>query len=429
MKSLYWEKGEFKLWILFLCAFHFFPFITTRGSLVMYAWAYGLPLIYILLNLNYLKKIISFIAHSEVLITVVFIAVLTCASILIPVVYGTGDMTYFSDAIMTMIKIIIRMLFLVMIIIKYIPNATRETFMKYFIFSCCLYVCGTVVMLLSPGIKNIFWELVKESEHAKKLALETRYSTRYGWAGFSGFEYTFKCVLALIFNDYLINKSIKKNKVWLMIGVSVILIVGTLFYGRIGSLFGILVIGVMFLRLLAKRPKLLIVVICGGVAAAIGLLILQSRNTAIQAWFEWAFDLFVTFIRTGKFETESSNVLLQQMLFIPETETLLFGDGRYTTPTGYYMSTDAGIMRATLFGGLVFAIIRYLSVYLVFAIKILKDGQTKADIWLYAWMFLLCFVFEIKGEILFSCLPIFIWLIVMDKYEKWRNQDGKRFGF
>ena len=118
MKSLYWEKGEFKLWILLLCAFHFFPFITTRGSLVMYAWAYGLPLIYIMLNLNYLKKIISFIAYSEVLITVVFIGVLSCASILIPVMYGTGDMTYFSDAIMTMIKIIIRMLFLVMIIIK-----------------------------------------------------------------------------------------------------------------------------------------------------------------------------------------------------------------------------------------------------------------------------------------------------------------------
>ena len=429
MKYIYWEKDEFKLWILLLCAYHFFPFITSKGSLLLYAWAYGIPLVYFACNLNYLKKIISLMIHSEVLITIVLCITLACLSMLIPVLHGTYDFSYFFDSIMTMVKILIRMLFLVMIIIKNIPNASQETFMKYFIFSCCLYIFGTIVMLLFPSIKNVFFELVKESEHAKSMALETRYSTRYGWAGFSGFEYTFKCVLALIFNDYLICKSIKEKRIWKMIGVSAFLLVGTLFYGRIGSLFGIVVIGVLGLRLLAKRSKIFIWVICGGIAVCLGLLVMQSRNDSIRAWFVWAFDLFVTFAQTGKFETASSNILLEQMIFMPKNMTILLGDGMYTTTEGYYMSTDAGIMRSLLFGGILFVLVRYFSVYIVYLINILKKNQSKIRRRLYEWMFLLCFVFEIKGEILFSCLPIFIWLIVFEKYEKWRCEDGERFEF
>ena len=120
-------------------------------------------------------------------------------SILIPVFHNTGDFTYFTGAIMTMIKILIRMLFLVVVIVKNIPNATKETFMKYFIFSCCLYICSTIIMLIVPSIRSMFWELVKESESAKAMALEARYQTRYGWGGFSGFEYTFKCVMEFFF--------------------------------------------------------------------------------------------------------------------------------------------------------------------------------------------------------------------------------------
>ena len=92
--------------------------------------------------------------------------------------------------------------------------------MKYFIFSCCLYICGTIIMLIVPQIRDLFLEIIKESEYSKELAAETRYSTRYGWAGFSGFEYTFKCVLALIFNDYFISKVVKHKKTWYVIGVS-----------------------------------------------------------------------------------------------------------------------------------------------------------------------------------------------------------------
>lgn len=429
MRNIFWEKGEFKWWILLLCAYHFFPFITTKGSILLYIWAYIVPLAYLALNINYLKKIVSAIIYSEAMIAVSGIILLSCVSILIPVFHNTGDFTYFTGAIMTMIKILIRMLFLVVVIVKNIPSATKETFMKYFIFSCCLYICGTIIMLIVPSIRGMFWELVKESESAKAMALEARYQTRYGWGGFSGFEYTFKCVMGIIFVCYLIEKDIKNKNNIMWITVGIVLFAGTLFYGRVGSLLSMIIILTMGIKLLIKRPKILVLVIAGILVGAIALFILQSKNEAIQAWFEWAFDLFVTFFKTGKFETDSSNVLLEQMLFIPKTSTILLGDGMYTTEKGYYMFTDAGIMRTVLFGGIGFVLIRYASVYLILGLNILKDSLTKAERTMYFWILFVCIIFEIKGEIIFSCLPIFIWLIIIEKYKKGNKKDGKRFEF
>lgn len=422
MRNLVWEKNEFKLWILLLCAYHFFPFITTRGSIILYAWAYLIPIIYIVCNLNYLCKIVSAFAYSEAFICIVGIMVLACGSILIPIIYGTGDFTYFTESILGLVKILVRMLFICIVILKNIPNATKETFMKYFVFSCCLYICSTFLMISLPGLKDLFYEIVKETEHAKLMAMDPRYTTRYGWAGFSGFEYTFKCVLAIIFTCYLLERKIKENRAWIYVGIALFLLIGTLFYGRIGSLFGLGVLCVLFLRLLKKRPKILIGVIICGVLACIGLFILQSRSESVRTWFEWAFDLLVTFIETGKLQTDSSNVLIQQMLFIPEPQTLLFGDGMYSTATGYYMETDAGIMRTLLFGGIGFALFRYLIFYLPLSWKILNRDTNKEQKWLFLWVLLLCIIFEIKGEILFSCIPVFIWVFMIDKYKKMEGQ-------
>ena len=425
MRNIFWEKGEFKWWILLLCAYHFFPFITTKGSILLYIWAYIVPLAYLALNINYLKKIVSAIIYSEAMIAISGIVLLSCASILIPVFHNTGDFTYFTGAIMTMIKILIRMLFLVVVIVKNIPNATKETFMKYFIFSCCLYICSTIIMLIVPSIRSMFWELVKESESAKAMALEARYQTRYGWGGFSGFEYTFKCVMGILFINYLVDINIGVKKVWYWVVTALFLFVGTLFYGRIGSVVAVLILLLMLLNLLMRRPKILSVIVVGGVIGIIGLLILQSRNEAVQAWFQWAFDLFVTFIKTGKMETGSTNVLFERMLFIPEIKTMLIGDGLYSTADGYYMSTDAGIMRPVLFGGILFAVLRYLSVYAVLFINCLKEGIKREEKNLYFLLLLICIVFEVKGEIIFSCLPIFLWLLVIKAYNR-REKDGKR---
>ena len=361
MQTGYWEKGEFKLWILLLCAYHFFPFITVRGSIIMYAFAYLVPLVYMVLNFDLLVKTLSKIVYSDLLLCIIPLVLLTAAAVIIPIIYGTYDYTYFTEEIMAVTKIMFRMLFLVMLIKKNIPNADLRTFCKYFIFSCLLYIGSTVVMMVIPQIKDFFYSIIKENEHSKTLALETRYSTRYGWAGFSTFEYTFKCLIAIIFNNYFIQKNIKRKYVLFPIAVTAVLLVGTLFYGRIGTLAALIILFFFALRLMIKRPKIFMWCVAGLLLCIAALLVLKNRVPAIDAWFDWAFDLVINFINKKTLRTDSSDVLLNRMLFIPDFKTILIGDGRYTENELYYMETDAGIMRPLLFGGLIFAFVRYIS--------------------------------------------------------------------
>ena len=91
-----------------------------------------------------------------------------------------------------------------------------------------------------------------------------------------------------------------KKKVWYWVVTALFLFGGTLFYGRIGSVLGAMFLFLMLLKLLMKRPKILAFIVVGGVIGIIALLILQSRNEAVHAWYQWAFDLVVTFVQTGR---------------------------------------------------------------------------------------------------------------------------------
>lgn len=418
MQTGYWKKGEFKLWILLLCAYHFFPFITVRGSIIMYAFAYLVPLVYMVLNFDLLVKTVSRIIYSDLLLCIIPLILLTAAAVIIPIIYGTYDYTYFTEEIMTVTKIMFRMLFLVMLIKKNIPNADWRTFCKYFIFSCLLYIGSTVVMMVIPQIKDLFYSIVKENEHSKTLALETRYSTRYGWAGFSTFEYTFKCLIAIIFNNYFIQKNIKQKYVLFPIAVTAVLLAGTLFYGRIGTLAALIILFFFALRLMIKRPKIFMWCVAGLLLCIAALLVLKNRVSAVGAWFDWAFDLIINFINNKTLRTDSSDVLLNKMLFIPDFKTILIGDGRYTENELYYMGTDAGIMRPLLFGGLIFAFLRYISLYGILLWRMFKRETENPEKTVFFWILLMCIVFEIKGEIIFSCLPILLGALILEHGEK-----------
>lgn len=418
MQTRYWKKGEFKLWILLLCAYHFFPFITVRGSIIMYAFAYLVPLGYMVFNFDLLVKTVSKIVYSDLLLCIIPLVLLTAAAVIIPIIYGTYDYTYFTEEIMTVTKIMFRMLFLVMLIKKNIPNADLRTFCKYFIFSCLLYIGSTVVMMVIPQIKDFFYSIIKENEHSKTLALETRYSTRYGWAGFSTFEYTFKCLIAIIFNNYFIQKNIKRKYVLFPIAVTAVLLVGTLFYGRIGTLAALIILFFFALRLMIKRPKIFMWCVAGLLLCIAALLVLKNRVSAVGAWFDWAFDLIINFINNKTLRTDSSDVLLNKMLFIPDFKTILIGDGRYTENELYYMGTDAGIMRPLLFGGLIFAFLRYISLYGILLWRMFKRETENPEKTVFFWILLMCIVFEIKGEIIFSCLPILLGALILGHGKK-----------
>ena len=78
----------------------------------------------------------------------------------------------------------------------------------------------------------------------------------------------------------------------------------------------------------------------------------------------WIMEMF-----GGKIEESNSIMDLKTMFFIPETTTLLLGDGKYGGMDTYYGGTDVGYMRNLLFGGAFYmflvVIVSFLLVYKV----------------------------------------------------------------
>ena len=141
---------------------------------------------------------------------------------------------------------------------------------------------------------------------------------------------------------------------------------------------------------------------------------MREYSTVLENWFFWLIIPFENFISTGSFNNASLNHLIEDMYFMPDIDTLLFGDARYMEEgTGlYYMHTDAGPMRQILFWGIFFtAFIYLLCIVLLFLLKFDKGFKT---------MFLLFIIlFEFKGECYYHLLPLFITFLAINKLNKY----------
>ena len=409
----FWRKDEFRWWLLPVCALHFFPFITENYSAVMYVLIYGIPAVYLLANVKFLIKTAADVLSSRYCVVPLGLAFVGLMSLALPSIYCTGDLTYFTMAFMTMVKIALRMLFLYVLIKKTVPAADTQTYAKYFILSCCLYFCSTAVLVALPAARDFIMDFVKQTPEARYSAKDPNYVTRCGWAGFSGFEYTFKFVLGLIFNISLIEDELGEEKINITKFLpAVVLLAGTVCYGRVGTLFAVLLLVYVFVLLVRKKRKLFFWSF-GIIAGVMVLLsVLQLFIPALHTWFNWALEPFIAFFKTGKLSVGSFYVLKENMLFMPDFKTVLVGDGRYTDGARYYQHTDSGLMRPLLFGGFIFALVRCLSLYVPLVADTMKKEDRKSERAVSLWVLLCCLFFELKGEIVFSCLPVMLilWL-------------------
>lgn len=66
----------------------------------------------------------------------------------------------------------------------------------------------------------------------------------------------------------------------------------------------------------------------------------------------WAFEFYYNYIETGELSTTSSDQLNESHYYDLPDKTLVYGDGKYIRPDGFYYGlTDAGYMRQTLYFG------------------------------------------------------------------------------
>lgn len=142
-----------------------------------------------------------------------------------------------------------------------------------------------------------------------------------------------------------------------------------------------------------------VLVIIIGVAVCIGL---YNTNQEIQKLLRFGFEAFFNYFQTGKFETHSTNMLSDGLIFPNNFKTWIIGDGYmasgsndpyYIGPAdyGFYMNTDAGYSRFIFYFGL-----SGLLAFMLFFVMVCKECSHKNASLLFIALLILNFCIWVK---------------------------------
>lgn len=308
-------------------------------------------------------------------------------------------------------------------IFNYVKKKFRLTisFSKLFLNSVLFYIWGTIFFIAIPPLKH-FWTSILADLGKTDFSNVIEYVTRFGFAGFSGFGCAFMVCVATVVCCYLfLNKEMSLAQ---MKHNSILLLMGSFFYGRIGVVVTFISLGLLSLYLFFNRcPKLLSFYIRLLILMIVTFIGIYFVFPGTNAFIEWLFEPIFNFFENGTVSSQSTNGLKSfYKNFHPSNHTLLFGDGYWLAldGNGYYGHTDVGFMRNIYYGGVFYTILLY-SVALLFLYTfyvLLKGLGKKGALFILFMMFLQLFLFEVKGDIAFFFIKFYLPLFVSLLYEE-----------
>ena len=315
-------------------------------------------------------------------------------------------------------------IFLIGILAKhYKESLTVSHFMYYFSLTQAAYVVGTLIMVFVPGFKNMWFSIFKEVVESEQYLQSFGYTFRIGWQGFSGFGLTIFCSISCIFLMYLYygkNREVEISGIQFIIPL-ILCFMGNMFYGRSGLVVSI--IGCMLALIVWNKAhfyKVFRIIII--IVIVIGLLYSLRNNPMFHDWYYWMSTPIVNLIKTGSFNNISISTT-HDMVFRPEFNTVLFGDGYYTQNGHYYMQTDSGIMRNILFWGIIGMVLSYgMTIYSIFELK-------KRDIFLLLLIIGAFMAFEYKGHVYFDFVALMLAFTFIDTYKNFYLRCNKSNSF
>ncbi len=389
--------------LLFL--YVFFPFRVKILEGVQAYMLYGIELVLLGLFLSelYYNKLQRKVLYPLLFFIVTFLF-LMALSLFLPLIRGTGDLTYFTRYFTTLKKIIVSFG------IVYLCEDLRD-FLKLFLAGTTIYVLCTVIMLI-PAIHAIYADIVviQDTSVLDYQYLHTaRFYTRIGLQGFSGFGWSFRCTfsVAVCCCEYIMKKFGFSK--WEMMFYGMINLLGTVFYGRTGTIIAIACIIFTACYQLCIQGKGHLILSLGAAALIVIFVFLYNiEHIQKSASLGWMFEGFINMAQSGKFSTNSSTYIMDRMFVKVPLDTFLFGDARYTAANGsYYMGTDLGVMRPLLFWGIGVQIIYYM-MPLMLLIPIKRHLHDKHSIFFLGIMMIIMAGFELKGEIVFEFCTVLL---------------------
>lgn len=414
---------------LFLLLFFYFTFTFTFESIntIQKIFVYLISTSIVMLNFKFLKNKLSIKDKYLKLSFICYLVILLFSSIL-PILYTTFDFSYFTY-VLVFTKIVVKNIFLLVIFLKIYRNKSSfYLYAKYYIMSCCIYIGITIIMMAVPSFKDFWLSIIHIDPYEQMLTINEQYISRIGVQGFAGFQQTFMCSVGVILNTYMIifnNSRFKKNHFQIYMSLFM-LIIGTLFYGRIGSIISFIALVILIMYYLTKIRNIKRALAIIGLIMILfsSLTYIAKDNEKVDTWLNWAFDYVDNYKNTGTLSNESADYLFDHMYFMPETKTLLIGDGYFTDKVSgyYYKSTDVGFMRNILFYGVFLTTIGYLTIIFILIgfKKRCSENKNKAGLVLFMLFFIQIIMFELKGGIHFvmsaTLLPLYLLLLYDYKY-------------
>lgn len=339
-------------------------------------------------------------------------AVMAILSVLISAAYGTNDFSYISKSTYFFRQIIIYLFLLTRISKKHGEDNLSAYFIYYFALTHAIYVIGTLVLVMIPQIKDIWFSVFAQTAGSEARLDNYGYTLRMGWQGYAGFRLTLRCSLSIVLLLSLKTKSgeLLDKKHFLV--PLLLCLFGNMFYGRSGLSASAIVIVMWLLKEVPLRPKVIIGVLVA--ILSIGFLLNCLKNSPLFAtWYDWMTKPFLSLAETGDMNNASFDRLQEMNSIDISPKTFLIGDGRFMEDGHYYMRTDAGFMRSILYWGIAGSIIAYGTVL----VGLMRNRQI--GILAMIGLTVVFLIFEYKGDVYYEFIPL---LAAMS----FSNKKGKR---
>ena len=399
------------LWMMYVL----FPFrikgISLLQNLVYYLFSIVLAGLVIMENRKGIYRVKYLKSTFYYLFTLLLLTLLTVA---IPAFKDTHDYSYFQYYIYYWGRIVI------LLGVLYLDMSIFE-FIDLIIEGISAYVIGTIILMI-PSIRSVYMEIVLNDTINSARAADLYsafYYTRFGLQGFAGFSATFLCSVSVMLCCYMIVEAfshrVSRKRYYFLLLISLL---GNFFYGRVGVIasFAVFLFTVLYLLIIYKRFKFVFIIIISlliGAKLFVKYVDVFSRSKSLY----WIFEGGINFVKYGRFETMSSNKLLNAVIQ-PSVRTVLLGDGYYTSLSGgYYMSTDVGYLRPLLFGGIIFEAIYYSLLLPEFSAIYHRLRNENGLLFLILCGLVIIF-FEMKGEELLDFSNILFLLMLSTLLEK-----------
>jgi len=366
-------------------------------------WSFILIILSLLLVDNSYSNLKLLMKHSFFYSPLFVLCIASFLSFLIPISYLTFDLSMLKTWINNLFSYI-AMVILACVYCSYSNKNNKNVFFIIFI----IFIAQAIIiwlMLAIPSLRELIQAITKSTATMDRME-EYGGVRGLGFTSFAAFGLTVIMGLLGLLLQYYFAVHKKHTSLVLKIFLFFITFIASISAGRsavagfvLGSVFYYFNLGIgRFIKGLIK-----VLIYCLVLLTPIILYILSQPELADIAikYYQYAFRFLHLYFTDG-YVGRTSLATLDTMYFPLTEKQILMGEGLYTGfDGGYYLHTDPGFMRFTLFFGIFPSLFLYISfLYIMFSYYLFNRHYVKQIGVLIFTVICLSFVYHYKGELI-----------------------------